>query len=281
MVKNILVFWDGGEQARRGLELAVHLAQLSAGRVRGLFVKSLIIPEISAWSPGPEAEMGTPAIFDPALVAELEGQQERLAQQLAEAFIRRTGEQSLGLEVARGDLVGELVTASRTADLVVMGRGGGGTESKSWRLSEITRRVLKKCWAPVLLPPVLDSLSFTKSYLLAYDGSPAANRVMRQIARLALLTGAAVTVLSVGDPVVTAERLHEAQTFLQPYSLAVNLEAREGKPEAVIQALVLEQDFGLIGLGAHGHHRIKDLLLGTTTDKLLQEVPQAFLSCAL
>ncbi|MBW2134900.1 MAG: universal stress protein [Deltaproteobacteria bacterium] len=280
MFKNILVCCDGSEEADRNLQLAVSLAGLGGGRVRGLFVKRFVGPEIATWSPGLEMGAETPSLLDPALIAEIEAEQEERGRQVAASFSRLVGGNASGLEVVRGDLMEELVKASRSADLVVMGRGVRQPEAKTWRLSETTRRVLKKSWAPVLLPPVAASWRPGGPYLLAYDGSLAANCGLRQVAQLAALTGGALTILSVGDAEVTAANLKEAQSYLHPYGLNLSLEGRTGKPEAAILELSREQNFGLVVLGAHGHHRIKDILLGTTTEKILHELDLAFLICS-
>ncbi|MFP3867935.1 MAG: universal stress protein [Desulfobacteraceae bacterium] len=279
MLKNILVFCDGSEEADRNLQLAVSLAGLEGGRVRGLFVKRMVVPEVATWSPGLEMGGETSALLDPALITEMEAEQEERTRRAAASFARRVGENAPGLEIVRGELMEQLVKASRTADLVVMGRGVRQPEAETWRLSETTRRVLKKSWAPVLLPPVAGPLFLTGPYLLAYDGSPAANAGLRQVGHLAGLTGAALTILSVGDAEITAGYLQEARAYLQPYGLTLSLEGRTGKPETVILELCRRQEFTLVGLGAHGHHRIRDILLGTTTEKILQELGLAFLIC--
>ncbi|OPX20789.1 MAG: hypothetical protein BZ151_02065 [Desulfobacca sp. 4484_104] len=278
MFKNILVCCDGGTETEPSLQLAVSLAGLSTGRVRGLLVKRLIGPDMVAWPTGLEMGAEAPPLLDSALVAEIEAEQEQTAKRVAVLFSRLVSE-TTGLEVVRGDVVEQMVRAARTADLLVMGRGIRAPESARWRLSDTTRRVLKKSWAPVLLPAAEAASLLDGPYLLAYDGSPAANYGLRQVARLAALTGAALTILSVGNPETNAGRLQEAQTYLQPYGLKVSLEDRDGKPETVILELNRQQQFGLIALGAQGHHRLKDIFLGTTTENILHDLPLAFLIC--
>ena len=51
MLKNILVFLDGGEESQRGLPAAVNLAHLTDGRIRGLFVKKIELVEIGLLPP--------------------------------------------------------------------------------------------------------------------------------------------------------------------------------------------------------------------------------------
>ena len=48
----------------------------------------------------------------------------------------------------------------------------------------------------------------------------------------------------------------------------------------VIQAFSDERQFSLIGLGAHGHFKLRDLVLGSSAEKMLHNLSQGFLVCA-
>ncbi len=280
MFKNILVFLDGGEESQTGLTAAVHLVHLTGGRIRGLFVKKFELVEMGLMSPGPDLGAAPPVMLDPELLANLEAEKEKTARQLAERFTSVVGSLADGLQVVRGDVVEELVQASRTADLVTMGRNRLATGDQSDWISDITRLVLKRSLAPVLLPGSQPQKLLQGPFLLAYDASPAANRTLRQLTRLAALAQAPVTVLSVGPPETTSPCLEEARLYLKPYNLKFSLEAREGRATEVIQAFSEERYFSLIGLGAHGHFKLRDLVLGTTAGKMLRRLSQGFLVCA-
>ena len=280
MLKNILVFLDGGEESQRGLPAAVNLAHLTDGRIRGLFVKKIELVEIGLLPPTPDLGTAPPVMLDPELLATIEAEKDKTARRLAEIFTGVIGPLSDGLQVVRGEVVEELIQGSHTADLVVMGRNRLATGNRSDWLSDITRLVLKRSWAPILLPGSKPSSLLHGPFLLAYDASLAANRTLRQLARLAALTKAAVTVLSVGPPETTGPWLVEAHSYCKPYDLELTLEAREGKAMEVIEAFSQERSFSLIGLGAHGHFKLRDLVLGSSAEKMLHNLSQGFLVCA-
>jgi nucleotide-binding universal stress UspA family protein len=280
MLKNILVFLDGGEESQQGLPAAVNLAQLTAGRIRGLFVKKIELLEIGLLPPSPDLGGAPPVMLDPDLLATLEKEKDDTARRLAEIFTTVIGPLSDGLQVVRGEVVEELAQASHTADLVVMGRNRLASGDRSDWLSDITRLMLKRSWAPVLLPGSHPLTLLQGPFLLAYDASLAANRTLRQLARLAALTQAPMTVLSVGPSETTGPWLEEARYYCKPYNLDLSLEAREGKALDVIQAFSREQRFSLIGLGAHGHFKLRDLVLGSSAEKMLHNLSQGFLVCA-
>jgi len=281
MFKNILVFLDGGADMDLILEAGLEVAQRYAGRLRGLVVKRFGFSEIAVMPPGPELGTGAPMMLDPEVLAAFEKEQEATAHRSAAAFARVPADISLGLTVLEGDVVEEMSRATRSADLVLMGRGWKAAGSQKVWLSEVTRRVLKRSWAPILLPAAPAAAILPGPYMLAYDGSPAALRALRQVARLSTVTGAALTVVAVGEEEVTEEALAEVKTYLQTYQPGAALVARTGKAAAVLQEVCQGQGFSLIALGAHGHSKIRDLLLGTTTEELLSSVSQAFLICAL
>ncbi|MBM4286997.1 MAG: universal stress protein [Deltaproteobacteria bacterium] len=280
MFKNILVFLDGGEESLQGLTAAVHLARLAEGRIRGLFVKKIELLELGLLPLAPDMGAAPPVLLDPELLASLEAEKDKTAQRLAELFAATVGPLADGLQVVRGELVEELVQASRTADVVIMGRNRLATQPTTDWISDVTRQVLKRSLAPVLLPGSHPQDLLQGPFLLAYDASPAANRTLRQLIRLAALAQAAVSVLAVGPPDSTSPWLEEASSYLKPYNLTFSLEALEGKASEVIQTFVAQRQFSLIGLGAHGHFRLRDLVLGTTADKMLRHMPQAFLVCS-
>jgi nucleotide-binding universal stress UspA family protein len=280
MLKNILVFVHGSEESQRGLAAAVRLAQLTDGRIRGLFVKRIELLEIGLLPPGPDLGAMPPVILDPELLAALEAEKDETARRLAEIFTSRIGSLSDGLQVTRGEVVEELLQAGHSADVVVMGRNRLASGERSDWLSDITRQVLKHSWAPILLPGSRPENLFQGPFLLAYDASLAANRTLRQMARLAALAGAPLTVLSVGPPETTAPRLEEARLYLRAYKVNFALEAVEGKALDIIEQFSSRKQFSLIGLGAHGHFKIKHLVLGSSAEKMLQNLSQGFLVCA-
>lgn len=280
MLKNILVFLDGGEESQRGLPAAVGLAGLTAGRIRGLFVKKVELIELGLLPASPDLGGMPPVVLDPELIASLEAEKDQTALRLAEIFTAGVGSLADGLQVVRGDVVEELVQASHTADVVVMGRNRLAVGDQSDWLSDITRQVLKQSWAPILLPGTQPKGLFQGPFLVAYDASLAANRTLRQMARLAAVAQVPLTILAVGNPDTTTPRLEEARLYCKPYRLNLSLEAREGKAIDVIQAFGDERRFSLIGMGAHGHFKIKNLLLGSSAAKMLRNLAQGFLVCS-
>jgi nucleotide-binding universal stress UspA family protein len=50
----------------------------------------------------------------------------------------------------------------------------------------------------------------------------------------------------------------------------VQTHIRPGQPEAVIAAHIEAHDIGLLVMGAYGHSRIRNLIIGSTTSAMLR-----------
>lgn len=66
--------------------------------------------------------------------------------------------------------------------------------------------------------------------------------------------------------------LHEYYEMLSGKGFSVHTKLGFGKPGRAISTIVNQGAFDLLIMGTHGHHTFKDLLLGTTVDKVRHEV---------
>ena len=64
----------------------------------------------------------------------------------------------------------------------------------------------------------------------------------------------------------------EYQLLLTSKGFKVTTKLGFGNPTKVIPALINEADFDLLVMGTHGHKGLKDLIFGTTVDKLRHEI---------
>ncbi len=66
--------------------------------------------------------------------------------------------------------------------------------------------------------------------------------------------------------------LADYQSLLTSKGFKVNTKLGFGNPTKVIPALINEADFDLLVMGTHGHKGLKDLIFGTTVNKLRHEI---------
>ncbi len=74
------------------------------------------------------------------------------------------------------------------------------------------------------------------------------------------------------ETTVDEKLLHEYYQMLTDKGFSVHTKLGFGKPGRAISNIVNQGAFDLLIMGTHGHHTFKDLLLGTTVDKVRHEV---------
>jgi len=117
-----------------------------------------------------------------------------------------------------------------------------------------------------------------KKILLAYDGSPAAERALHTTAELATLSGSAVTLLGVLSPISPgSERypasvpddlgwaLERARGVLSARGIEATTAEYEGDPAATIEWLADEEGFDTIVVGSRARGWLRRMLDGSVS----------------
>ncbi|MDX2167054.1 MAG: universal stress protein [Deltaproteobacteria bacterium] len=95
---------------------------------------------------------------------------------------------------------------------------------------------------------------------------------MQQAAEFCSALALPLTVLTVMRDKEQGQRiLAEADAYLQPYGLTVQLELQEtGNAPERIANFIRERGHDLLFIGAYGHGRIIEMVLGSTTEYVLR-----------
>ena len=110
--------------------------------------------------------------------------------------------------------------------------------------------------------------------LLAYDGSQRAAAAMHAAAEFCVSVNLPLTVLTVAKDGEVGERISkDAQTYLGAYKLASHCEAQTGHAPEQIVATLTDGHFDVLFIGAYGHSRILEMVLGSTTEYVLRHSP--------
>ena len=270
MVKTILVCVDASKYAEATAGAAIWLAKAFGARLRALSVADTRLLE-GPWLADLSGMTGAQPFR--ALVPRFEEVLKEKACGAAQAVTLAAAREgvSCSAETPMGRLIGEILEAERTADLVVMGQRGEGFETTGEWLGSNVERVVRKSVKPCLITPA--AFHPVRRILAAYDGSGHASRALGTAFELARALKAGLTVLTVasgGDETRRTQLLGEALDLAKQQGVAADSLALDGAPEIRIVEAARGRKFDLIVMGAYGHTRLRELVLGSVTNHVIR-----------
>jgi nucleotide-binding universal stress UspA family protein len=154
-----------------------------------------------------------------------------------------------------------------------MGHRGVNERFSTGLLGSTTESVTRKSPKPVFVAP----MQFREICrpLLAYDGSQRASAAMHAAAEVTSALALPLSVLYVAreDGSNDGRVLEEARRYLQSYDLTFTCETLTGHPHERIVEVIREHGYDLLFIGAYGHSRIIEMVLGSTTEYVLRNSP--------
>ncbi|MGH7863533.1 MAG: universal stress protein, partial [Candidatus Binataceae bacterium] len=191
-----------------------------------------------------------------------------------EEFAESARREALPVETAldMGIVANQLCERAKSADLVAIGHRGVNEKFSTGLLGSTAESVARKCPRPLFISP----MKFREMHrpVLAYDGSERSARAMRQAAEFASVFETPLTVITVArDPRLGERTLDEARTYLDSYPPKAEYRLIAGHAHEEIVKFLKERDADLLFIGAYGHSRIIEMVLGSTTEYVLRNSP--------
>jgi nucleotide-binding universal stress UspA family protein len=269
MLTEIVVHVDGSSRSQEICRAALALSSAHEAHLVGVFVSSpvVVIPEI-------------PEPFRSDYVAHLRAQR-KAAADAAEKLFRdtlKTAGKEGEWRVHEGDPSTVLAINGRYADLVVVGQTPPDQRSvPDW--GEIPERLVLDVGRPVMVIPHFGQFpSIAERIVVAWDASRAATRAVNDA--MPLLTKAKqVVVLSINPEI--SERRHgklpgaDIALSLARHGVKATVEtswSREVETGDVLLNRAFDAGADLIVMGAYGHTRLREVLLGGVTNHLLDHM---------
>jgi nucleotide-binding universal stress UspA family protein len=139
-------------------------------------------------------------------------------------------------------------------------------------LGSTTESVARKSPRPLFVSPL--RFREIRRALLAYDGSDRAARAMRAAAEFASTLAIPLVVITAASDQQRGERtLEVARSYLSPYAIQADFKLVKAHAHEAIVSSVNEFDAGLLFIGAYGHSRIREMVIGSNTEYVLRNVP--------
>ena len=215
-------------------------------------------------------------------LSELDAKRSKLAQEAARSLLASARDRATALGVTRldgrmrhGELVDALQEVEADARLFVLGEHYHATQPSRIHLDHHVERVIRSVKRPVLVA-TQERFETPQSFVIAFDGSPTARKTVETVAASPMLRGLPAIVAMVGvDTAAAQQQLDWARQTLAAVGFSVTVALLQGEPEQVLPELIKSKAAGLLVMGAYGHSRIRQLIVGSTTTTLLRlsEVP--------
>lgn len=212
----------------------------------------------------------------------LDEQRSKLAQQAgrdmlegASQRVQDAGHAAPATHMRHGELVDTLLELEPDLRLCVVGANHRASGARRLHLDHHVERVIRALQRPVLVA-TSERFAAPERFVVAYDASPTARKMVDMVAASPLLRGLPALVAMVGaDTEPAREQLAAAAELLRVAGFSVQTQLLPGEPEQALPALLASQGAALLVMGAYGHSRIRQLIVGSTTTTLLRlsEVP--------
>lgn len=176
----------------------------------------------------------------------------------------------LDVRLRHGELVDSLLDTEPDARLFVLGEHHSAEAHGRIHLDHHVERVIRSVKRPVLVVTNEAFVAPTR-VVIAFDGSPTGRKTVETVAHSPMLAGLPVLLAMAGSDTSEARRqLEDARLVLQAAGFFVKTELVAGEPEDVLPALMAARAPALLVMGAYGHSRIRQLIVGSTTTTLLR-----------
>jgi nucleotide-binding universal stress UspA family protein len=168
-----------------------------------------------------------------------------------------------------GDLVESLRELESDTRLLVIGKQGEDSGTDLQLIGSQLESVIRTLHRPILVTPA--SFLVPTSVMLAFDGSATSRKGVEMLASSPLVKGIPIHLVMVGEDTGDSRALLEsARDALTAAGFELHIAIRAGEVEPTLHAYQAEHGIGLLVMGAYGHSRIRQFLVGSTTTSMIR-----------
>jgi nucleotide-binding universal stress UspA family protein len=209
-------------------------------------------------------------------LAELDEQRNRVAQESgrhllegAVTFLREQGVEEIAQRLVHGSLADHMRDYDRDTQLIVVGKRGETSGSTEDHLGINLERIIRASSRPVLVTS--GPLRPIGRLVIAFDGSASTGKAIILLVNQPLFREAEVHLVMVGDSKpARRDQLTDATARLRASGYPVIEKMIPGNPDEIIPEHVTRTGADLLIMGAYGHSRIREWVVGSTTTALLR-----------
>ena len=275
MIRRILAGLDGSECSRSAGQFAADLAAKINAEVEALSVVDIrplegpMIRDFTAHLGLEPYETYTHA-FRKTLLSRAE---DTLAQFRQDAEKIGMTQENISTATEIGVVPETICRRAKEADLVVMGQHGESLGFTGGFLGSNSEQVVRRSPRPVMVCPA--EFEPIQRPLIAYDGTGHADNALHLACDFAFQFNNRLTVLVVNDgnqidEAAAGEVAKQADRYLKHSKIEYDINTVSGRPEKRILEHTEENGHGMIVMGAFGHSRVRELIIGSTTVQVMR-----------
>jgi nucleotide-binding universal stress UspA family protein len=265
MIKSILTPTDGSNSADKAIELAIELALFTHAEIEGLFV----IHDTLLFQSFPAMELDG-GIYTTGEFVKIRAQLEAESEAILAEFAEKCEAQGVSFtgRIEEGEISETICSIARTVDIIVMGKHGRTPEESRKDIGSIISSVIRSAIRPVIIVP--ESYQKIEGAIVAYDGSRQASHALMMAIDFVTLYKIPLWVLTVSNSIEEREFINaEAMKYLSHHSIQAESILASGDPKEIIKEAASLRQNSIVIMGAYGDNRLKEFLLGSTTEAVV------------
>jgi len=272
MIKTILMPVDGSANSATAIDYGVYIAPKLEASLTGLHVIDIFLIQ------GPmmtdiSTTVGMPPCdgFFEVVETSLEEKADVILKDF-EARCKTAGVSCLAKKNI-GKISETIIEEAGNADLILMAKKGEHFHLKEGGLiGSVAEVVIRHSGKPVMIVP--ESYREIESMGLAYDGSAPARKALALALNISEQAKWPMTVLIISaDAAKAADLSAQVEDMAQKGLADCEVIISSGKEADEILKFIREGSIELMVMGAYGHNRLRELLLGSTTSHIIQKSP--------
>ncbi|MFW8566838.1 universal stress protein [Orrella sp. 11846] len=190
--------------------------------------------------------------------------------------LRAAGVSDVTTTHRHGDIVETVLEREKDCDLLIMGNRGASADFAIAHLGSKIERVVRASQKPIFIAP--RDVSDIKKVVLAYDGSPCANRALDLFTSSPLFEDLELHAVFAGaDNKKNREVLDKIRERIEGAGRLLSTGLLSGSPETVIADYLDKHQNSALVMGAYGHTPLRNLIVGSTTTSLIRTVSRPIL----
>ncbi len=209
-------------------------------------------------------------------LSELDEQRSKLAQETGRQLLEAARQRAIANGIVapegrqrHGELVETLSGMENEARLFILGKRGEAAEMAPQHIGGNLERVVRALHRPILVVPKM--FKAPHHIMIAFDGSATTRKGVEMIASSPLFRGLPCHVVMADGGIGAASgHLDWARNTLEKSGFDTHVAMIPGDADAALASYLQSHEIDLLVMGAYGHSRIRQLLVGSTTTTMLR-----------